>query len=39
MAIHVNFEDIEKCIRDKVYQSEIGADKGKKAKKRRVLLG
>ena len=30
MANHVNFEDFERYIREKVYPSEIGADKGKK---------
>ena len=35
MANHVNFEDIERYIREKVYPSEIGTDKGKKANFRR----
>ena len=38
MASHVNFEDIERYIRDRVYPSEIGADKGKKANFRKACI-
>ena len=38
MASHVNFEDIEKYIRDRVYPSEIGAGKGKKANFRKACI-
>ena len=38
MASHVNFEDIERYIRDRVYPSEIGAGKGKKANFRKACI-
>ena len=38
MASHVNFEDIERYIRDRVYPSEIGAGKGEKANFRKACI-